>query len=80
MSRKHQVHDTSDDANDDVIYDGDVDAFMDAVNDSQYTPSRSSRAENLQARRRLESLLEERRLKQVIDDDWGLDAEEEEEE
>ncbi|RAR63144.1 hypothetical protein BCL93_103377 [Onishia taeanensis] len=54
--------------------------FMDAVNDSQYNPTRSSRAENLQARRRLESLLEERRLKQVIDDDWGLDGEEEEEE
>ncbi|RAR62281.1 hypothetical protein BCL93_104259 [Onishia taeanensis] len=29
MSRKHQVHDTSGDANDDVNYDGDVDAFMD---------------------------------------------------
>ena len=78
MSRKHQVHDTSDDAPDDVIYDGDVDAFMDAVNDSQYN-RRSSRSDNLQARRRLESLLEERRLKQVIDDDWGLDGEEEEE-
>ncbi|WP_192034879.1 hypothetical protein [Halomonas sp. YLGW01] len=80
MSQEHQVHGTSDDAADDVTYDGDVDAFMDAVNDSHYTPSRSSRAETLQARRRLEQRLEERRLRQVIDDDWHLDVEEEEEE
>ena len=72
MSREHQVHDTTDDATDEM------DAFMDAVNDSDYnyTPSRSSRAETLKARRRVESLLEERRLKRVIDDDWDLDEEE----
>ncbi|WP_425338650.1 PA3496 family putative envelope integrity protein [Halomonas salinarum] len=55
-----------------------MDAFMDAVNDSQYAPSRSSRAETLQARRRLETLLEERRLQRAIEDDWNLDDEEDE--
>nr|WP_168011766.1 hypothetical protein [Halomonas salinarum] len=72
MSQKHQIHDASDDANEEM------DAFMDAVNDSQYAPSRSSRAETLQARRRLETLLEERRLQRAIEDDWNLDDEEDE--
>ncbi|WP_458525347.1 PA3496 family putative envelope integrity protein [Onishia taeanensis] len=80
MSRKTRVYDTSDDAPDGGAYDGDVDAFAEAVNDSQYTQSRASRADTLQARRRLERLLEERRLKRVIDDAWDLDGEEEEEE
>ncbi|ALM54524.1 PA3496 family putative envelope integrity protein [Halomonas huangheensis] len=52
---------------------------QDAVNDDDYGRSRSSsRADTLRARRRVEALLEERRLKQAIDDDWGFDEEEEE--
>ncbi|SHL97360.1 PA3496 family putative envelope integrity protein [Halomonas cupida] len=54
---------------------------QDAVNDDDYGRSRSSsRADTLRARRRVEALLEERRLKQAIDDDWGLDDDEEEDE
>ncbi|WP_275286399.1 PA3496 family putative envelope integrity protein [Halomonas elongata] len=45
--------------------------------DADATPERpTSRAEQLRARRRLEDLLEERRLRRVIEDDWDLDEEE----
>ena len=62
------------------------DAYLDlsdqeAVNDEDYSRSRpSNRADTLRARRRVEALLEDRRLRQAIDDDWGYDEEEEEEE
>lgn len=50
---------------------------QDAVNDDDYGRTRpTSRADTLRARRRVEALLEERRLKQAIDDDWALDEEE----
>lgn len=50
----------------------------DAVNDEHYSRSRTSRADTLRARRQVEALLEERRLKRAIEDDWfdGLDEEE----
>ncbi|QFT84083.1 hypothetical protein FIU88_03740 [Halomonas sp. THAF12] len=58
----------------DDAYDDDHD---EAVNDDDYRRTRpASRAEQLQARRRLEALLEERRLRRSIDDDWDLDEEE----
>jgi len=55
--------------------------FFDAVNDEHFSRSRSSRHDTLRARRRVEALLEERRLKRAIEDDWlsALDGEEEEE-
>ena len=50
---------------------------QDAVNDEDYSRSRSSsRSDTLRARRRVEALLEERRLRQAIDDDWDYDEEE----
>ncbi|GEK72173.1 MULTISPECIES: PA3496 family putative envelope integrity protein [Halomonas] len=53
------------------------DAPDEAVNDDDDRRARpASRAEQLQARRRLEALLEERRLRRTIDDDWDLDEEE----
>ncbi|WP_163649162.1 hypothetical protein [Modicisalibacter sp. 'Wilcox'] len=56
--------------------------FFDAVNDAHFSRSRTSRHDTLRARRRVEALLEERRLKRAIEDDWlnELDGEEEEEE
>ena len=52
--------------------------FFEAVNDDHFTRPRVSRADNLRARRQVETLLEERRLKKAIEDDWfaGLDEEE----
>ncbi|ATJ83874.1 PA3496 family putative envelope integrity protein [Halomonas beimenensis] len=48
-----------------------------AVNDETYQRARpASRAEQLRARRRLETLLEDRRLRRAIEDDWDLDEEE----
>ncbi|MFC3284864.1 PA3496 family putative envelope integrity protein [Litchfieldella rifensis] len=71
MSREHLVNDPQDDEQE----------FFDAVNDEHYTRSRpSSRADTLRARRRVEALLEERRLKRAIEDDWSLDLDDEEEE
>lgn len=71
MSQEHLVNDPQDDEQD----------FFDAVNDEHYTRSRpSSRADTLRARRRVEALLEERRLKRAIEDDWSLDLDDEEEE
>ncbi|QJQ96057.1 MULTISPECIES: PA3496 family putative envelope integrity protein [Halomonadaceae] len=67
MSRDHLVNDLADDQ----------DAF-DAVNDDDYGRTRpSSRADTLRARRQVESLLEERRLRRAIEDDWLLEDEEE---
>ncbi len=73
MSREQLVNDSLDDEQD----------FFDAVNDEHYTRSRSSsRADTLRARRQVEALLEERRLKRAIEDDWlmELEAEDDEEE
>ncbi len=51
--------------------------LLDAVNDDDYVRSRpSSRADTLRARRRVEALLEERRLRRAIEDDWAIDEEE----
>lgn len=52
--------------------------FFEAVNDEHFTRPRASRADSLRARRQVEALLEERRLKKAIEDDWfaGLDEEE----
>ncbi|MDR5904384.1 PA3496 family putative envelope integrity protein [Franzmannia qiaohouensis] len=72
MRRDHLTNTLSDDA----------DGF-DAVNDDSYSPEQetrtrsTSRADTLRARRQVESLLEERRLKRAIEDDWRLDDEEE---
>ena len=55
----------------------DEDDNDDAVNDDDYRRARpASRADQLRARRRLEGLLEERRLRRAIEDDWTLDEEE----
>ncbi len=54
--------------------------FLEAVNDDDYVrPRATSRADTLRARRRVEALLEERRLKRAIEDDWMSLGEEEEE-
>ncbi|MBS9402888.1 hypothetical protein KG088_04535 [Halomonas sp. TRM85114] len=46
----------------------------DAMNDDDYGRSRpSSRADTLRARRRVEALLEDRRLRRAIEDDWRLE-------
>ncbi|PMR73190.1 PA3496 family putative envelope integrity protein [Billgrantia endophytica] len=71
MSHEPQVSDSHDEEQD----------FLEAVNDDDYTrPRPGSRAESLRARRRVEALLEDRRLKRAIEDDWMLLDEEEEEE
>lgn len=46
---------------------------VDAVNDEHYSRSRSSKSDTLRARRRVEALLEERRLRKALDDDWDTD-------
>jgi len=46
---------------------------VDAVNDDHYGRSRSSKSDTLRARRRVEALLEERRLRKALDDDWDSD-------
>ncbi|HIX60672.1 MAG TPA: hypothetical protein H9854_00300 [Candidatus Halomonas stercoripullorum] len=57
--------------------DDDID-FSEAVNDDEYVrPRSSSRADTLRVRRRVEALLEERRLQRAIEDDWMLLDEEE---
>ncbi|MBD3898163.1 hypothetical protein IEI94_20110 [Halomonas sp. ML-15] len=72
MSRDHLANTLSDEQD-----------FFDAVNDDSFPPEQegrtrsSSRADTLRARRQVESLLEERRLKRAIEDDWLLDDEEE---
>lgn len=43
----------------------------DAVNDHDYGRSRPSKSDTLRARRRVEALLEERRLRRAIADDWA---------
>lgn len=55
--------------------------FLDAVNDEHFSRPRASRSDTLRVRRQVEALLEERRLKRAIEDDWlaGFDDEEEEE-
>ncbi|WP_110686895.1 PA3496 family putative envelope integrity protein [Salinicola aestuarinus] len=55
---------------------------LDAVNDEQFDRPRSSKADKidtLKARRQVEALLEERRLKRAIEDDWYRDFADEEE-
>ncbi|GHB08450.1 PA3496 family putative envelope integrity protein [Modicisalibacter luteus] len=54
--------------------------FFDAVNDAQFSRSRSNRTDTLRARRQVEALLEERRLKRAIEDDWLNDFSDEEDE
>jgi hypothetical protein len=67
MSREPLLNDTLDD---------EPDAF-EAVNDDDYGRQRPThRAEALDARRRVETLLEDRRLRRAIEDDWSLDEEE----
>jgi hypothetical protein len=71
MSHEPLVNDSHDDDEQD---------FLEAVNDDDYArPRSSSRADTLRARRRVEALLEERRLKRAIEDDWMLLDDEEEE-
>ena len=68
MSHEPLVSDSDDD---------DID-FSEAVNDDEYVrPRSSSRADTLRVRRRVEALLEERRLQRAIEDDWMLFDEEE---
>ncbi|WP_110667711.1 PA3496 family putative envelope integrity protein [Salinicola halophilus] len=57
----------------------DEQALLDAVNDEQFERPRSSKTDTLKARRQVEALLEERRLKRAIDDDWYCDFGDEEE-
>ncbi|MCG7600492.1 hypothetical protein MHM84_11890 [Halomonas sp. McH1-25] len=54
--------------------------FFDAVNDAQFSRSRSTRTDTLRVRRQVEALLEERRLKRAIEDDWLNEIDDEEEE
>ncbi|RDB42393.1 hypothetical protein DU490_13335 [Halomonas sp. DQ26W] len=69
MSQESLINDSHEDEQD----------FLEAVNDDDYTrPRASSRHETLRARRRVEALLEERRLKRAIEDDWMLHDEEDE--
>ncbi|APE30145.1 hypothetical protein BOX17_03760 [Halomonas aestuarii] len=64
----------------DTPFDDDQD-YLEAVNDDEARSRPSSRADTLRARRRVEALLEERRLRRAIEDDWSLgEAFEEEEE
>ena len=67
MSRDTLIDDQLSDEQDDY----------DAVNDEHYNRPRTSRADTLRARRQVEALLEERRLKRAIEDDWFDDSEEE---
>ncbi|MGS2744156.1 PA3496 family putative envelope integrity protein [Halomonas sp. LS-001] len=46
---------------------------VDAVNDEHYSRSRSNKNDTLRARRRVEALLEERRLRKALDDGWDTD-------
>lgn len=54
--------------------------FLDAVNDAHFSRPRGSRNDTLRARRQVEALLEDRRLKRAIEDDWLADLDDEEEE
>lgn len=65
----------------DTPFDDDQD-YLSAVNDEPADARPASRADTLRARRRVEALIEERRLRRAITDDWSLDDafEEEEEE
>jgi hypothetical protein len=67
MGREHLLEPSLDDEPD----------FSEAVNDEEYARPRTSRADTLRARRRVEALLEERRLRRAIEDDWAVDEEEE---
>ncbi|PRY72644.1 PA3496 family putative envelope integrity protein [Halomonas ventosae] len=51
--------------------------YLEAVNDDYGRVRPSSRADTLRARRRVEALIEERRLRRAIEDDWALEEEEE---
>nr|WP_110655482.1 hypothetical protein [Salinicola halimionae] len=53
--------------------------FSEAVNDEQFERPRSSKADSLRARRQVEALLEERRLRRAIEDDWYNEFGDEEE-
>ncbi|MBE0488839.1 MAG: hypothetical protein IBX53_07145 [Halomonas sp.] len=67
MGREHLLESSLDDEVD----------FSEAVNDDDYGRSRpASRADTLRARRRVEALLEERRLRRAIEDDWAIEEEE----
>lgn len=72
MSRDHLPHSIDDEQD-----------SYEAINDDSYPaeqderPRHLSRADTLRARRRVESLLEERRLRRAIEDDWRLDDDEE---
>lgn len=50
----------------DIEDDGDD---VDAVNDDEYTPRTRSKSDPA-SRRRIEALLEQRRLERLINDDW----------
>lgn len=65
----------------DTPFDDDQD-YLSADNDEPAQARPASRADALRARRRVEALIEERRLHRAIVDDWSLDGllEEEEEE
>lgn len=66
MSRSNLVNELLDDELD----------SHEAMNDDDYGRSRpSSRADTLRARRRVEALLEDRRLRRAIEDDWRLEEE-----
>ncbi|MGM0534491.1 MAG: PA3496 family putative envelope integrity protein [Pseudomonadota bacterium] len=51
--------------------------YLEAVNDDGGRVRNGSRADTLRARRRVEALIEERRLQRAIEDDWRLEEEEE---
>lgn len=53
--------------------------LFDAVNDASYPRTRHGRGDPLKARRRVEALLEERRLRRAIEDDWDSPFDDEEE-
>jgi len=64
--RHESLLDTTDDDQD----------YLEAVNDDDSRVRPGSRADTLRARRRVEALIEERRLRRAIEDDWALEEEE----
>ncbi|XGA81084.1 hypothetical protein OR573_05395 [Halomonas sp. CH40] len=66
------THHYPSDHSSDFLDSDDLDS-QEAVNDEHYGRSRSSKSDTLKARRRVEALLEERRLRKALDDDWYSD-------
>mgnify|MGYP000314761485 CR=1 FL=1 len=68
------THHYSSDHSSDFLDGDDLDS-QEAVNDEHYGRSRPCKSDTLKARRRVEALLEERRLRKALDNDWYSDEE-----